>query len=122
MWNVNIKESIKTLQHQIDELEKIRDGKITKGKNYYRCKECGSVQMIVMSDYAKANYCSDCWKKKGEKEKKELWAPLIGATLMDFEIDLDDYSFSQPRLTKLFFEKDGKTTVIEAEEIQHMIL
>ncbi len=121
-WEVNVKAAIGTLTAQINELKDLRDGKITVGKTYQQCKICKAIVHKVGNDYGQAGYCSECWKEKGEKEQKKTWEPLIGATLKSFEIELDDYSMDQPRLTKLVFEKDGKETVVRAEKIRHMIL
>ncbi len=121
-WEVNIESTIGTLTAQINELKDLRNEKITVGKTYHRCKVCNTIVHKVSNDYGKAGYCSECWKIKGEKELKGEWSELIGATLVYFDIELDDFSLTQPRLTRLVFEKDGKKTVIEAEEIQDMIL
>ena len=122
-WEINLDKEISKLTSQMDELKRLKDKSIERGRDYYTCKACDRIFHTVMNDYAKEGYCSDCWKKQKEKEEKEFWIDLIGYIIEDFEVEISDiYIDERPRLKKLVLVKDGEKKVLKAEKIMHMIL
>lgn len=121
-WNINPKATIKTLQRQIDEIKKYQRTGHVNGKSYHDCKVCKDLVMKLSTDYSKQGYCSECWIDLKKTEIKERWSSLLGFKIIDFEIELTEFTTDSPRLGKVVLEKDGKRKVLEAEEIVHFIL
>ena len=122
-WEIDIPKYLRNLKGEIVELESLRDGKITMGDSFYKCKKCNLFFRKVVNDYAKKGYCSDCWKKMKEEKLKQEWLPLVGAKILDFKIEVDEFGSSEPRLGELLLEKtDGSKHLLKAAKIQHFIL
>ena len=120
-WSINPKETIKTFQREIAEIEKYQKTGHVNGKSYHDCKECGELVRRLSSDYSKQGYCSECWVDLKKAEIKEKWSNLIGFKIVDFEIEISEFTTKDPRLGKIVLEKDGEQKVLNAEEIVHFI-
>jgi len=113
-WELGVDQTIKLHKLKIVELEAIKAGKIDQSDHYYKCQVCDGVFRMVMNNYAKEGYCSDCWKEKGLEVAKEKMTGLIGAVIVDFELDMPfSLHDDKPSIKGLTVEKDGKRHKLE---------
>lgn len=121
-WSINPKETIKTFQREIAEIEQYQKTGHINGKSYHDCKVCGELVRRLSNDYSKQGYCSECWVDLKKTEIRERWSSLIGFKIVDFEIELNEFTTDSPRLGKVVLEKDGEQKVLNAEEVVHFLL
>ena len=121
-WSISPETSVKTLQREIEEIIQYQNMGYVDGKSYHDCKVCGELVRRLGNDYSQQGYCSECWVDLKKAEIKEKWSTLLGFKIVDFEIELTEFTTDSPRLGKVVLEKDGEQKILEAEEVVHFIL
>jgi len=121
-WSVNPRAAISNLQNQLNEIKQFQETGYVSGKTYQTCIVCNELVHKLSNEYSKLGYCSECWVEKKKVELKSLWSDLIGFKIVDFEIEVSQYTTDDPRLAKLMLEKDGVKKVLKAEDIVHLII
>lgn len=112
-WEEKVKNKKRRLNRELKELAEYEKNGVVDGKYYYSCVVCGKLFGRVGNDYAKENYCSNCWKTMKESDLREKYIGLVGATIVDISIEARGLMLTSAILGDITVEKDGKKHVIK---------